>query len=115
MEKTDHTQYMKELTIKQKRATTRQGHLPIGGGALNANYTFVDAVANICTTMGSMGLVYGKDFVWSHHGYDEDMEDCINLMVKDEKYSTALHLKLKNNHRITHTKNGDIKLTKETT
>jgi len=106
---------MKELRIKQKRATKRKGYLPVGGGALNANYTFVDAVANICSTMGNMGLIYGKDYFWGYHGYDDDLEDCITLMVKDEKYSTAIHLKLKNNHRITHTKNGDIKLIKETT
>ena len=62
MVKTDHTQYMKELKIKEKRATTRKGYLPIGGGGLNASYTFVDAVANVCSTMGNMGLVYGKDY-----------------------------------------------------
>ena len=45
MERMDHTQYMKEITIKQKMATTRMGYLPIGGGGLNASYTFVDAVA----------------------------------------------------------------------
>jgi hypothetical protein len=114
MERMDHTQYMKELVIKERRATTRMGHLPVGGGALNANYTFVDAVANICTTMGNMGLVYGKDFFWAYHGYDDDMDDCITLMVKDEKYSTALHLKLKNNYKIKHTNDGDVKLVKET-
>jgi len=106
---------MKELKIKEKRATTRKGYLPIGGGALNASYTFVDAVANVCSTMGNMGLVYGKDYYWAYHGYDEDMEDCITLMVKDEKYSTALHLKLRNSHRIKHTEDGDVKLMKETT
>ena len=114
MVKTDHTQYMKELKIKEKRATTRKGYLPIGGGGLKASYTLVDAVANVCSTMGSMGLVYGKDYFWAYHGYDDDMEDCITLRVKKEKYSTALHLKLRNDHKIKHTKDGDVKLVKET-
>ena len=34
-------------------------------------------------------------------------------MVKEEKYSTALHLKLKNNHKIKHTNDGDAVLVKE--
>ena len=113
MEKTDHTQYMKELRIKESRATTRKGYLPIGGGALNASYTFVDAVANICSTMGNMGLVYGKDYFWAYHGYDDNLKDCVTLMVKEEKYSTALHLKLKKNHKIKHTSEGDAVLIKE--
>ena len=45
-----HTQYMKEIKFKEKRATSRMGYLPIEGGGLNASYTTVDAVANICTT-----------------------------------------------------------------
>ena len=77
MERMDHTQFMKELRIKESRATTRKGYLPIGGGALNASYT------------------------------------CVVVMVKEEKYSTALHLKLKNNHKIKHTTDGDAILTKE--
>ena len=109
----DHTQYMKEIQIKEVRATTRMGYLPIGGGGLNASYTFVDAVANICATAGNLGMKYGKDFIWAYHGYDDDLEDVITLMVKDEKYSTALHLKLKNNHKIKHTKDGEVKLVKE--
>ena len=113
MEKTDHTQYMKELRIQESRATTRKGYLPIGGGALNASYTFVDAVANICSTMGNMGLVYGKDYFWAYHGFDDKLKDCVTLMVKEEKYSTALHLKLKNNHKIKHTNDGDAVLVKE--
>ena len=51
---------MKEVTIKEKRATTRMGYLPVGGGALNASYTFVDAVANICATAGNLGMKYAK-------------------------------------------------------
>ena len=113
MERTEVMQFMKEFKIKEKRATTRMGYLPIGGGALNASYTFVDAVANICTTAGNLGMKYGKDFVWGYHGYDKAGDDCITLLVKDEKYETFLHLALKNNHRIKHTQGGDVKLVKE--
>ena len=47
---------MKEIRIKEKRVTSRMGHLPIEGGGLNASYTTVDAVANICATAGNLGL-----------------------------------------------------------
>ena len=54
---------MKEINIKESRATTRKGFLPVSGGGLNASYTTVDAVANICTTAGNLGMQYGKDFI----------------------------------------------------
>ncbi len=112
MERMDHTQYMKEIQIKEVRATTRMGYLPIGGGGLNASYTFVDAVANICATAGNLGMKYGKDFIWAYHGYDNDDDDCVTLLVKEEKYETFLKLALQNNHRIKHTGDGDVKLIK---
>jgi len=108
---------MKEIHILQKRATTRMGHLPIGGGALNAGYDTVDAVANICTTAGNLGMKYGKDFIWAYSGMsdNEDMDENITLMVKEDKYESFLHLALQNNHRIKHTNSGTVKLTKERT
>jgi hypothetical protein len=113
--RTDHTQFMKEIEIKQKRATTRMGHLPIEGGGLNAGYDTVDAVANICTTAGNLGMKYGKDFIWAYSGYSDDdaMDDTITLLVKDDKYESFLHLALQNSHRIKHTNDGTVKLTKE--
>ncbi len=113
MEKMGVMQFMKEIQIKEKRATTRMGYLPIGGGGLNASYTTVDAVANICTTAGNLGMKYGKDFIWAYQGYDNEDDECVTLMVKEEKYKTFLHLALQNNHRIKHTNKGDVKLTKE--
>ena len=113
MEKMGVMQFMKEIQIKEKRATTRMGYLPIGGGGLNASYTTVDAVANICTTAGNLGLVYGKDFIWAYQGYDDEDDDCVTLMVKEEKYESFLHLALQNSHRIKHTNKGDVKLIKE--
>ena len=107
---------MKEIHIRQDRATTRMGHLPVEGGGLNAGYDTVDAVANICTTAGNLGMKYGKDFIWAYAGYQEDgddLEDCITVMVKEDKYESFLHLALQNNHRISHTKRGTVKLTKE--
>tara|TARA_B100000579_G_scaffold225486_1_gene184635 strand:- start:184 stop:504 length:321 start_codon:yes stop_codon:yes gene_type:complete len=103
---------MKEVLIKERRATTRMGYLPIGGGGLNASYTTVDAIANICATAGNLGMKYGKDFIWAYSSMDEEEDDCVTLMVKEEKYETFLHLALKNNHKIKHTNNGDVKLIK---
>ena len=97
---------MKEINIKESRATTRMGFLPVSGGGL-------DAVANICTTAGNLGMQYGKDFIWSRQGYTDDMEECVTLLVKEEKYETFLTLALQNDHKIKHTNNGDVKLTKE--
>ena len=84
---------MKEVKFKEKRATSRMGYLPIEGGGLNASYTTVDAVANICATAGNLGMKYGKDFIWSGTDF--------------------LHLALQNDHRIKHTNTGKIKLIKE--
>jgi hypothetical protein len=107
---------MKEIHIQQTRATTRMGHLPVEGGGLNAGYDTVDAVANICTTAGNLGMKYGKDFIWAYAGYDdigEDLEECITLLVKEDKYESFLHIALQNNHRIKHTATGSVKLIKE--
>ena len=107
---------MKEINIRESLATTRMGHLPISGGGLNASYTTVDAIANICTTAGNLGLKYGKDFIWAYAGYDDigdDLEECITLMVKEEKYESFLQLAIQNNHKIKHTDQGKVKLIKE--
>ena len=84
---------MKEFKIKEKRATSRMGYLPIEGGGLNAGYDTVDAIANICTTAGNLGLQYGKDFIWSHTDYDNDDDECVTLLVKEEKWKTLCTLK----------------------
>ena len=104
---------MKEINIQESRATTRMGYLPVSGGGLNASYTTVDAVANICATAGNLGLKYGKDFIWSSRGYTDDMEECVTLLVKEEKYETFLQLAIQNDHKIKHTNKGDVKLVKE--
>ena len=106
---------MKEIHIEQARATSRMGHLPVEGGGLNAGYDTVDAVANICTTAGNLGMKYGKDFIWAYAGYDDvgdDLEECITLMVKEDKYESFLQLAIQNNHKIKHTDQGKVKLIK---
>ena len=113
MEKMGVMQYMKEIRIKEARATSRMGYLPIEGGGLNASYTTVDAIANICATAGNLGMKYGKDFIWSHTDYDDDSDECVTLLVIEEKYKTFLHLALQNKHRIKHTGTGKIKLITE--
>jgi hypothetical protein len=73
-------------------------------------------VANICTTAGNLGMKYGKDFIWAYAGYEdvgEDLDECITLMVKEEKYELFLQLAIQNNHKIKHTNDGTVKLIKE--
>jgi hypothetical protein len=60
-------------------------------------------------------MKYGKDFIWAYAGYDdigEDLEECITLMVKEEKYESFLQLAIQNNHKIKHTDQGKVKLIK---
>ena len=105
-------QNMKEVQVRVSKLTKRMGYLPIGGGALNASYTFVDAVANLCSMMGNAGYVYGRDYIWAYQGYDNDMEDCVTLYVKNDKMKTWIHLNAKCGYNIKHTNNGDVILTK---
>jgi hypothetical protein len=112
MEKMARKQDMKEVSVAVKRLTKRMGHLPIGGGGLNASYTDVDAVANICSMMGNAGYVYGRDYYWAYNGYDDDLEECVTLFVKDEKMKTWIHLNAKCNYHIKHLTDGSVQLTK---
>ena len=105
-------QDIKEVNIAVKRLTKRKGYLPVEGCALNASYTFVDAVANICSQMGNAGYVYGRDYYWAYHGYDEDLEDCVTLCVKNEKMKTWAHLNAQCDYHIQHTADGEAVLTK---
>jgi len=103
---------MHEVSVKVDKLTKRMGHLPIGGGALNASYTLEDAVANICTMMGNGGYRYGKDFIWAYQGYDDDMDDVVTLFVKDEKMKTWIHMNARCDYDIEHTNDGEVKLRK---
>ena len=112
MERMAQKQDMKEIQVKTKKLTKRMGYLPIGGGALNASFTDVDAVANICSMMGNAGYVYGRDYYWAYNGYDDDMDDCVTLFVNNEKMKTWIHLNAKCNYHIKHLNDGTVKLSK---
>jgi len=75
--------------------TDAQGN-SVEGGALNANYTTVDAVAKVCNTLGIHGYVYGRDFVWQDQGYTDDLDDAIIIEYDDVKILTLLGLANRN-------------------
>jgi len=59
------------------------------GGALNANYTQVDAIARIAEICCRQGLVYGKDWYW-----ETCQTENIFLSFSEEKYATMVTLAL---------------------
>ena len=71
--------------------TDSQGN-SVEGGALNANYTTVDAVAKVCNTLGIHGYVYGRDFIWQDQGYTDTLDDAIIIKYDDVKILTLLGL-----------------------
>ena len=60
----------------------------VEGGALNANYREVDAVARVANYMGMLGYKYEKDWHWEDAGCDE-------LTVKVDSEDIATQLKLR--------------------
>ena len=62
-----------------------------------------NAALNFCCT----------DFEEAYIRWDDEDDDCVVLLVKEEKYKTLMHLALQNSHRIKHTDQGEIKLVKE--
>ena len=59
------------------------------------------------------GMKYGKDFIWAYAGYNDDGDDpdeCITLMVKEEKYESFLQLAIQNNHKIKHKDDGTAQI-----
>ena len=69
--------------------TDAQGN-SMEGGALNAGYDLVEAVAKISANLGRHGFEYGKDFEWSDQGYDEDLETTVDFSVRKDKYQEAM-------------------------
>lgn len=63
------------LHIPVDQWSTRPNHLPGEGGALNAGYTPVDALARITNLLGQHGLVYDQDFKWDR--FDYSIEDSL--------------------------------------
>lgn len=58
-----------KLEISVNKLSNRPNHLSGGGGALNAGYTPVDALARVSNILGQLGLEYGKDFTWKSFEY----------------------------------------------
>lgn len=61
-----------ELTLQVEKFSKRPNHLPGEGGALNAGYTPVDALAKVSNVLGQHGLEYGKDFNWRSFEYSTE-------------------------------------------
>lgn len=80
-----------EHSTRTPYKTDSQGN-SVEGGALNANYTTVDAVAKVCNTLGIHGYVYGRDFVWKDQGWTDDMDDAILISYNDVRILTLLGL-----------------------
>lgn len=78
-----------QVSFPCKSLTQRAGHLPQPGGALNANYTQVDAIAIVSAKCGEMGLRYNEDFTWETASGDQ-----VIFRLKDERYKTMLGLSL---------------------
>tara|TARA_Y100000588_G_scaffold48705_1_gene45860 strand:- start:3020 stop:3280 length:261 start_codon:yes stop_codon:yes gene_type:complete len=85
---------MIEVTLDIDKISKRDEYIgqstgtSVEGGALNANYREVDAVARVANFMGMVGYKYEKDWHWEDAGCDE-----LILKVKDEEIATQLKLR----------------------
>jgi len=68
------------LYISVDQWSNRPNHLPGEGGALNAGYTPVDALARIVNLLGQHGLVYDHDFGWER--FDYSIEDGFKQQIQ---------------------------------
>ena len=90
--------FKRTVVLKTADQSTRTPYLTdsqgnsVEGGALNANYTTVDAVAKVCNTLGIHGYVYGRDFIWQDQGYTDALDDAIIIKYNDVKILTLLGL-----------------------
>ena len=57
-----------ELTFPLSEYSDMAPHKPGEGGALNANYTLVDAACKVTYDFSRKGLEYGKDFRFDDQG-----------------------------------------------
>jgi|TARA_B100002019_G_C21224212_1_gene576457 hypothetical protein len=88
-----------EIIIPISRYSTRMPYKTdasgnsVEGGALNANYTAVEAVGVVCNLLGKRGFTYGKDFIFEDTTFTEkEMDDAICIRFNDKKLVTALGL-----------------------
>jgi hypothetical protein len=83
-----------EVRIPAKNVTTRDRYIgetsgnTVEGGALNADYQCVEALAIVSNRLGQYSLEYGRDFYFSTCGIGE-----IVLLFKDNKDKFITHLK----------------------
>ena len=87
-----------ELALPVNELSNRPNHLPGGGGALNAGYTPVDALALVSNLLGQIGLEYGKDFYWRSFEYGTFTGDSVslnqNLVLTFNNHDAMLSAKL---------------------
>lgn len=81
----DYEGYGSVLSIPVGNFTDRANHKPVPGGALNAGYTPVDALADVCNKLGHYGLVYKKDFYWEDFQYGIEGEQNIRLTFRSKE------------------------------
>lgn len=86
---TDRQTYRKQFTVNSLSERS-PWKIPVqGGGALNADYTQSEALANLCNKLGQHGLVYGKDFYW-----EDTFLDKITLVFNRKEDIIIANLKL---------------------
>jgi len=89
-----HNGFDHEVRITSANVTKRDQYIgqssgtTVEGGALNANYRDVEALAIVANRLGQYSLEYGKDFHFNTCGCDE-----IVLLFKDNKDALLTHLK----------------------
>ena len=92
--KLDDYRFQNSVTLDVDKISKRDEYIgqstrtSVEGGALNANYREVDAVAHISNQLGKLGYVYDKDWYWENVGCDE-----LTISFKDKKIPTILKLK----------------------
>ena len=85
----DETKFKNTLTLDVDKLSKRDEYLgqsqntSVEGGALNANYREVDAVAQVSNQLGKLGYVYNQDWYWESVGCDE-----LTISFKDKKIPT---------------------------
>jgi|11_taG_2_1085331.scaffolds.fasta_scaffold01480_5 hypothetical protein len=90
----DYEDYGSVLCVPVGSFTDRANHKPVQGGALNAGYTPVDALADVCNKLGQYGLVYKKDFYWEDFQYGTEGQQNIRLTFRSKDVMLAAKIGL---------------------
>ena len=75
------------VVVPCDKFSNRPNHLPQPGGALNAGYTAVDALASVANHLGNHGLIYKKDWWWEGMG-----SGSLDLCFRDQSHTVLLGL-----------------------